>query len=188
MRPFAPTVKSKGRFHHRVYNHQGVPTCEHGNLMQYVRTDVLTENYVYVCAEECDRLEDCLRGGADPLPVGYSVHGNEVWVDPKADPWVFSFPYRHGSEETNTLYLYRLAVERSFGEMKQPGRLTRFQFRGEARVRLHSMMCSLMEQIEIVVALDQRDKARQVAELALNPRFAATLDAGRAAHDLTETM
>ena len=54
-----------------------------------------------------------------------------------------------------------------FGEMKKPGRLTQFQFRGEARVRLHVMMCSLMEQIEIVVALDQRDEARQVAVLAL---------------------
>ena len=28
-----------GRFHHQVYNYQGVPTCEHGHLMQYVRTD-----------------------------------------------------------------------------------------------------------------------------------------------------
>ena len=29
------------------------------------------------------------------------------------------------------------------------------------------MMCTLMEQIEIVVALDRRDEARQVAVLAL---------------------
>ncbi len=157
----------KGRFHHKVYNHQGVPTCKHGNLMQYVRTDVLTESYVYVRAEECDGLEDCLRREADPLPVAYSVHGNEVWVDPRMDPWVFGYPYRHGSEEFDTLYLYRLAVERTFGDMKKPGRLTQFQFRGEARVRLHSIMCTVMEQIAIVVALDQRDEARQVAQLAL---------------------
>lgn len=157
----------KGRFHHKVYNHQGVPTCEHGNLMQYVRTDVLTEQYVYVRAEECDGLEECLRREAELLPVGYSVHGDEVWVDPKADPGVFGYPYRHGSEEFDTLYLYRLAVERSFGEMKNPGRLTQFQFRGETRVRLHSVVCGLMEQIEIVVALDRRDEARRVAEWAL---------------------
>ena len=157
----------KGRFHHKVYNYHGVPTCEHGNLMQYVRTDVLTENYVYVRAEECDGLEECLRREVDPLPVGYSVHGSEVWVDPKADPWVFGYPYRHGSADFVTLYLYRLAVERAFGEMKKPGRLTQFQFRGEARVRLHSIMCTLMEQIAIVVALDQRHEARHVAELAL---------------------
>ena len=156
-----------GRFHHQVYNHHGVPTCDHGNLMQYVRTDVLTENYVYVRAEECDGLEDCLRRGADLPPVGYSVHGNEVWVDPKADPWVFGYPYRHGSEEFDALYPYRLVVERAFGEMKKPGRLTQFQFRGEARVRLHSMMCTLMEQIAIVVALDQLYEAKQVAELVL---------------------
>ena len=156
-----------GRFHHQVYNHQGVPTCEHGNLMQYVRTDVLTEHYVYVRAEECDGLEDCLRRDADLPPVRYTVHGNEVWVDPKADPWVFGYPYRYGSEEFDTLYLYRLVVERAFGEMKKPGRLTQFQFRGEARVRLHSILCTLMEQITIVVALDQRDEARQVAQLAL---------------------
>ena len=156
-----------GRFHHHVYNYHGVPTCEHGHLMQYVRTDVLTENYVYVRAEECDGLEDCLRDGAAPPPLGYSVHGNEVWVDPKADPWVFGYPYRHGSEEFGILYVYRLVVERAFGAMKKPGRLTQFQFRGEARVRLHSMMCTLMEQIAIVVALDQRDEAKQVAELAL---------------------
>ena len=80
---------------------------------------------------------------------------------------MFGYPYRHGSEQFGILYLYRLVVERSFGEMKKPGRLTQFQFRGEARVRLHVMMCSLMEQIEIVVALDQRDEARQVAVLAL---------------------
>ena len=134
---------------------------------QYVRTDVLTENYVYVCAKECDGLEECLRREADPPPLGYSVHGNEVWVDPKADLWVFGYPYRHGSAEFDFLYLYRLAVERAFGEMKKPGRLTQFQFRGESRVRLHSMMCTLMEQIAIVVALDQRDEARQVARLAL---------------------
>ena len=156
-----------GRFHHRVYNHQGVPTCEHGKLMQYVRTDVLTESYVYVRAEECDDLEECLRRGADPPPLGYSVHGNEVWVDPKVDPWVFGYPYRHRSEEFDILYRYRLVVERAFGEMKKPGRLTQFQFRGEARVRLHTIMCTLMEQTAIVVALDQRDEARQVAELAL---------------------
>ena len=36
-----------GRFHHKVYNHQEVPTCEHGNLMQYVHT----EHYVYVRAD-----------------------------------------------------------------------------------------------------------------------------------------
>ena len=156
-----------GRFHHRIYNYQGVPTCEHGNLMQYVRTDVLTENYVYVRAEECDGLEECLRREAEVHPVGYSLHGKEVWVDPKTDPWVFGYPYRHGSEEFDTLYRYRLVVERAFGEMKKPGRLTQFQFRGEARVRLHSMMCTLMAQIAIVVALDQRDEARQVAELAL---------------------
>ena len=157
----------KGWSHHKVYNHQGIPTCEHGNLMQYVRTDVLTEHYVYVRADECDGLEDCLRREADPPPKGYSVLGNEVWVDPKEDPWVFGYPYRHGSEEFDTLYLYRLAVERAFGEMKKPGRLTQFQFRGQARVRLHSIMCTLMEQIAIVVALDQRDEARQVAQLAL---------------------
>ena len=156
-----------GRFHHQVYNHHGVPTCEHGNLMQYVRTDVLTENYIYVRAEECDGLEDCLRRGVDPPPVGYSVQENEVWVDPKSDSWVFGYPYRHSSEEFDILYLYRLVVERAFGEMKKPGRLTHFQFRGEARVRLHSMMCTLMEQIAIVVALDRQDEARQVAELAL---------------------
>ncbi len=156
-----------GWFHHRADNHQGVPTCEHSNLMRYVRTDVLSERYVYVRAEECDGLEDCLRRGADPMPVGYSVHGSEVWVDPKADPWVFGYPYRHGSAEFDTLYRYRLAVERAFGEMKKPGRLTQFQFRGEARVRLHSIICILMEQIAIVVALDQRDEARHVAELAL---------------------
>ena len=34
-------------------------------------------------------------------------------------------------------------------------------------MRLHSMMCTLMEQIAIVVALDRQDEARQVAELAL---------------------
>ena len=157
----------KGRFHHKVYDHHGVPTCEHGNLMQYVRTDALTENYVYVRAEECDGLAECLRRGAELLPAGYAVHENEVWVDPKVDPWVFGYPYRHCSEETNTLYRYRLAVERSFGEMKKPGRLAQFQFRGEARVRLHSVVCTLMEQVEIVVALDQRDEARQVAEFAL---------------------
>ena len=159
----------KGRFHHGIYDYQGRPTCDHGNLMQYVRTDVLTENYVYVRAQECDGLADCLRRGANPPPLGYSVHGNEVWIDPKTDPWVFGYPYRHGSEEFGILYLYlyRLVVERSFGEMKKPGRLTQFQFRGEERVRLHVMMCSLMEQIEIVVALDQRDEARQVAVLAL---------------------
>ena len=157
----------KRRFHHKVYNHQGVPTCEHGNLMQYVRTDVLTENYVYVRADECDGLEDCLRREADPPPRGYSVLGNEVWVDPKEDPWVFGYPYRHGSEEFHVLYLYRLTVERAFGEMKKPGRLTQFQFRGEARVRLHSIMCTLMQQIAIVVALDQQDEARQVVQLAL---------------------
>ena len=156
-----------GRFHHQVYNHHGVPTCEHGNLMQYVRTDVLTENYIYVRAEECDGLEDCLRRGVDPPPVGYSVQENEVWVDPKSDSWVFGYPYRHSSEEFDILYLYRLVVERAFGEMKKPGRLTHFQFPGEARVRLHSMMCTLMEQIAIVVALDRQDEARQVAELAL---------------------
>ena len=100
------------------------PTCEHGNLMQYVRTDVLTENYVYVRAQECDGLADCLRRGANPPPLGYSVHGNEVWIDPKTDPWVFGYPYRHGSEEFGILYLYRLVVERSFGEMKKPGRQT----------------------------------------------------------------
>ena len=77
------------------------------------------------------------------------------------------YPYRHGSEEFDILYLYRLVVERTFGEMKKPGRLTQFQFRGEVRVRLHSMMCPLMEQIAIVVALDQRDEAKQVVELAL---------------------
>ena len=157
----------KGRFHHGIYNYHGRPTCEHGNLMQYVRTDVLTENYVYVRAEECDGLADCLRRGADPPPLGYSVHGNEVWVDPKTDPWVFGYPYRHGSEEFGILYLYRLVVERTFGEMKKPGRLTQFQFRGEARVRVHSMMCTLMEQVTIVVALDQQDEAKQVADLAL---------------------
>ena len=157
----------KGRFHHGVYNHQGVPTCEHGNLMRYVRTDVLTENYVYVRATECEGLEDCLRREADPLPVGYSIRGDEVWVDPKTAPWVFGYPYRHGSEESSILYLYRLAVERAFGEMKKPGRLTLFQFRGEARVRLHSVMCTLMEQIAVVVAFDQQHDARQVAELAL---------------------
>ena len=156
-----------GRFHHGIYDYHGRPTCEHGNLMQYVRIDVLTENYVYVRAEGCDGLEDCLRREVNPPPVGYSVHGNEVWVDPKADPWVFGYPYRHGSEEFDTLYLYRLVVERAFGEMKNPGRLTQFQFRGKARVRLHAMICTLMEQIEIVVALDQRDEARQVAVLAL---------------------
>ena len=157
----------KGRFHHRFFNYQGVPTCEHGNLMQYVRTDVLTENYVYVRAEDCNGLEDCLRREADPLPMGYSVHGNEVWVDPKVDPWVFGYPYRHSSVEFDILYVYRLAVERSFGEMKKPGRLTQFQFRGKARVRLHSVMCTLMEQIAVVAALDQRHEAKQVAELAL---------------------
>ena len=157
----------KGRFHHRVYNYQGVPICEHGNLMQYVRTDVLTENYAYVRAEGCDGLEDCLRRGADPLPVGYGVRGDEVWVDPKTDPWVFGYPYRHVSEESGILYLYRLAVERAFGDMEKPGRLTLFQFRGAARVRLHSVMCTLMEQDAVVVTLDQRHEARQVAELAL---------------------
>ena len=156
-----------GHFHHKVYQYQGVPTCEHGNLMQYVRTDVLTENYVYVRATECDGLEDCLRHGANPPAVGYSVRGNEVWVDPKTDPWVFGYPFRHGSEEYDILYLYRLAVERSFGEMKDPGRLAEFRFRGEARVRLHSTMCSLMEQIAMVVALDRQDEARQVVALAL---------------------
>ena len=60
-----------------------------------------------------------------------------------------------------------MTVERAFGEMKKPGRLTQFQFRGEARVRLHSIMCTLMEQIAIVVALDQRDEARQAAEWAV---------------------
>ena len=44
-----------GRFHHKVYNHQEVPTCEHGNLMQYVHTEhyvyVHTEHYVYVRAD-----------------------------------------------------------------------------------------------------------------------------------------
>ena len=156
-----------GRFHYRVYNHHGVPTCKHGNLMQYVRTDVLTESYVYVRALECDGLEDCLYREADPPLVGYSVRGNEVWVDPKVDPWVFGYPYRYGSEEFDTLYLYRLVVERAFGEMKKRGRLTQFQFRGEVRVRLHSMMSTLMEQIAIVVALDRRDEIKQVAELAL---------------------
>ena len=156
-----------GRFHHGIYDYHGCPTCEHGNLMQYVRTDVLTENYVYVRAEECDGLGDCLRRETNPLPAGYSVHGNEVWVDPKADPWVFGYPYRHGSEEFDVLYAYRLVVERAFAEMKKPGRLTQFQFRGKARVRLHVMMCSLMEQTDIVVALDQHDEARQVAVLAL---------------------
>ncbi len=156
-----------GRFHHKVYQHQGVPTCEHGNLMQYVRTDVLTENYVYVRSDECDGLEDCLRREVAPPPLGYSVRGNEVWVDPKSDPWVFGYPFRHGSAEFAILYPYRLAVERSFGEMKNPGRLADFQFRGEVRVRLHSVMCSLMEQIAIVVALDRRDEAKQVAQLAL---------------------
>ena len=156
-----------GRFHHKVYNHQGIPTCEHGSLMQYVRTDVLTESHVYVRTKECDGLADCLRREADQPPVGYSVHGNEVWVDPQADPWVFGYPYRHGSEEFDILYLYRLAVERTFGEMKKPGRLTQFQFRGEARVRLHSIICTLMEQIAIVVALDWQDEARKVAQLAL---------------------
>ncbi len=135
--------------------------------MQYVRADALTENYVYVRAEQCSGLEDCLRRGADPPPVGYAVHENEVWVDPKSDPWVFGYPYRHGSAESGALYRYRLVVERAFGEMKKPGRLTQFQFRGEARVRLHSVMCSLMEQIAMVVALDQRHDARQVAELAM---------------------
>ena len=62
---------------------------------------------------------------------------------------------------------HRLVVERAFGEMKKPGRLTQFQFRGEARVRLRSMMCTLMEQIAIVVALDQLYEAKQVAELVL---------------------
>ncbi|MDE0360649.1 MAG: transposase [Rhodospirillaceae bacterium] len=157
----------KGWFHHKVYNYQGVPTCEHRNLMQYVRTDALTESYVYVRAEECDGLEDCLRSEADPMPLAYSVHGDEVWVDPRMDPWVFGYPYRHGSEEFDTLYLYRLAVERTFGEMKKPGRLTQFQFRGEARVRLHAMLCTVMEQVAIVVALDRRDEARQVARMAL---------------------
>ena len=134
--------------------------------MQYVRTDVLTENYVYVRAEECDGLADCLRRGVSPQPMGYSVHGNQVWIDPKVDPWVFGYPYRHGSKEFDIPYLYRLVVERAFGEMKKPGRLTQFQFRGEARVRLHAMMCTAMEQIAIAVALDQWDEARQVAVLA----------------------
>ena len=88
-------------------------------------------------------------------------------MDPKTDPWVFGYPYRHGSAEFDFLYRSRLVVERAFGEMKKPGRLTQFQVRGEARVRLHSIMCTLMAQIARVVALDQRLEARQVAELAL---------------------
>ena len=157
----------KGRLHHGIYNHQGVPTCEHGTLMRYVRTDVITENYIYVRAEECVGLEDCLRRGVDPQPVGYSVYGDEVWVDPKTDPWVFGYPYRHGSPESAILYPNRLVVERTIGEMKTVGRLSQFQYRGEKRVRLHVTMCRLMEQAAIMAELDRRDEARRVTTLAL---------------------
>ena len=157
----------KGRFHHGIYDHHGVPTCEHGNLMQYVRTDALTESYVYVRAEECADLGDCLRRGANPQPVGYSVHGEEVWVDPKTDPWVFGYPYRHGSPEFNIVYPNRLVVERTIGGLKAPGRLSQFQYRGERRVRLHVTMCRLMKQVATMVDLDRRDEAKRITTLAL---------------------
>ena len=70
--------------------------------MQCVRTYVLSENYAYIWDAECAGLEDCLRRRADQLPVGYSLRRNEVWVDPKVDPWVFGYPYRHGSQEFDT--------------------------------------------------------------------------------------
>ncbi len=76
----------KDRFHHRLFNYQGVPTCEHGNLMQYVRTDVLTENYIYVRAEECDGLDDCLRREADPLPMVTASTGTRFGWTPKRTP------------------------------------------------------------------------------------------------------
>ena len=155
-----------GRFHHGVYNYHGVPICEHGTLMQYVKTELETESYIYVRSEECDGLDDCLRTGSKRQPVGYSVHADEVWVDPKADPWVFGYPYRHEGPEFAALYPNRLVVERSIGELKGSGRLAKSQFRGENRVRLHIVLCNLMEQAAIMVDLDRRDEARQVCGVA----------------------
>ena len=112
-------------------------------------------------------MEDSLRREARVHPVGYSIQGAEVWVDPKADPWVFGYPYCHDSPDFVVLYLYRLVVERTIGDMKGSGRLLQFRFRGLRRVRLHVMMHTLMEQSAIMVALDQLDEARHVTVLAL---------------------
>ena len=118
-------------------------------------------------SEECDGLEECLRHEAKVLPTGYSVHGTEVWVDPKADPWVFGYPYRYASSDFDVLYLHRLVVERTIGDMKESGRLSRFRFRGLRRVRLHTVMHTLMEQSAIMVALERLDEAKRVTVLAV---------------------
>ena len=115
--------------------------------MQYVRTDVLTENYVYVRAEELcwlGRLHCAAERAGCPKDTPFM--GTKFGWTPSRTPGYSVIHTGTAVPSFDILYTYRLVVERAFGEMKKPGRLTQFQFRGKARVRLHSVMCSLMEQ------------------------------------------
>ena len=139
-----------GHLRHGVFTSDGVPTCKGKVSMVYVRTDGETGCYVYRLADGCDPSGKCLRHKVRKSAPGYSVRGEEVWIDPLASPWLFGYPWRRGSEEWKLLYNHRGAIERLFSFWKDQCRLNDHRHRGLAKIRLHAILQALVWQAKIV--------------------------------------
>jgi transposase len=144
-----PELK-EGSLYRGAFTKEGVPTCKDKEPLVYDRTDEETGNYVYRLSDKCNPSGKCLRTKVRKPATGYRLVDLEVWLDPLADPWLYGYPWRRGSEEWQVFYRHRGAIERLFNEWKEVCRLNAHKHRGLARVRLHVVLQALVCQAKNV--------------------------------------
>ena len=123
----------KSEFRDGRYTDDGVPTC-HGLVMEFVSTDMETGKHLYLCPVD------------GHIPEGQMLPcAGEIEVDPADNIRLFGGTIRRGSPEWDEAYEGRQGVERLFAWWK--GRsLEEHYFRGEANVKLHTLLTVLAYQ------------------------------------------
>ncbi len=106
----------------------GVPTC-YGLEMVYVRTDPETGKHLYRCPVD------------GHIPEGQMLPcAGEVEIDPTDNIRLFGGAMRRGTPEWDDKYEGRQGVERLFAWWKNGCALEGHYFRGEANVKLHTLL------------------------------------------------
>jgi len=113
---------------------KGEPTC-HGLVMKFVRTDPETGKHLYRCPVD------------GHIPEGQMLPcAGEVEIDPTDNIRLFGGTIRRGSPEWDEKYEGRQGVERLFAWWKNGCALEGHHFRGEANVKLHTLLTVLAYQ------------------------------------------
>ena len=151
-----PIIKHVKHSDYELTGLPAAPICPAGLPMIYRSWDS-KKGLQYECPERAGRA-------ICPLAEGCTI--KMTWIRPVRDYRQFGYRIKRGSEEWQSLYHKRVAVERCNSRLKEMRRLSKHQFRGFERISVHATLAVLAM---MAVALSKA-KHRQFEEVRVCAR------------------